>query len=436
MSTPKILIVGTVPYNKRSTSRAFESYFHGYEKSCLAQIFSNTKKPARGHCHTLFQITDQRMVLRRIKRKLDTGVVYQDEELEPEWEDNSLEVGSVAFEKIYRVGSKKSPLIYLLRGLVWKKKYWCTEKLNQWMDEFQPDCVFLAFSADFFIPQIALYAAQRYNIPIVSCIGDDYYFNDQVSLSPLYHLYRKLYKKLVDRIFAHGGSAIYISDKIRDKYNGHFGLKGQTVYLTSDLQRRAFTPMPELPTFAYFGNIGLGRYRSLYEIGMALGEICPGCCLDIFSNQAEKEAMKLFDACANIRFRGSISYQQVKQEIGTRDVFIIVEGFREEDINATRYSLSTKAADGLASGAHILVYGPKEAGVVSYMEGTDSAVVCTEREDLAESIRCLLTDPQAQEQRHGNAIRMTAQNHTLESSTAIFRSVVAEAVEYHGRERL
>jgi hypothetical protein len=304
------------------------------------------------------------------------------------------------------------------------------------MDEFRPDCVFLAFSDDFFIPQIALYAARRYNIPIVSCIGDDYYFNDRFSLSPLYHLYRRRYKKLVDRVFAHGGSAIYISDKIRDQYNSYFGLKGQTVYLTSDLQRREFAPLPATPTVAYFGNIGLGRYRSLYEIGVALGEICPGCCLDIFSNQAEEEAMRLFDACPNIRFRGSISYKEVQEQIAERDVFIIVEGFRQEDINATRYSLSTKAADGLASGAHILVYGPEEAGVVSYMAGTDSAVVCTARENLADSIRRLLADPGAQKQRYDHAVRVSAQNHTLESSTAIFRGVVADVVKNHGKERL
>ena len=29
---PRVLIVGTVPYNKKSTSRAFEAYFHNWEK--------------------------------------------------------------------------------------------------------------------------------------------------------------------------------------------------------------------------------------------------------------------------------------------------------------------------------------------------------------------------------------------------------------------
>ena len=426
---PKILIVGTVPYNKRSTSRAFESYFHGYDKACLAQIFSNTKKPAKGHCETFYQITDQRMVMRRLKTKLDTGIIFTDADLEDEWKDNSLEVNSAAFEKMYHIGTKKSPLIYLLRGLVWNKRYWCTEKLNRWLDEFQPDCVFLAFSDDFFIPQIALYAARRFRIPIVSCIGDDYYFNDRRTASPLYHLYRGLYKKLIRRVFAHGGSAIYISDKIRDKYNGEFGLDGETVYLTSELKRREFAPVPDNRRFAYFGNIGLGRYRSLYEIGEALRKVSADYRLDIYSNQVEQEAKKLFAACPAIRFHGSIPYAEVQKQIGENDVFIIVEGFGESDINAVRYSLSTKAADALASGANILVYGSAEAGVVSYMASTGAAVMCTDKEELENCIRQLLQNPAQQKLRYDNAVLATDKNHNLVSSTEIFWTVVSEAIK-------
>ena len=38
---PRVLIVGTVPYNTKSTSRAFDAYFHYWEKENIAQIFSN-----------------------------------------------------------------------------------------------------------------------------------------------------------------------------------------------------------------------------------------------------------------------------------------------------------------------------------------------------------------------------------------------------------
>ena len=71
----KILIVGTVPYNRQMSSRAFESYFSNWEKENLAQIFSNPNDPVQGHCGTFFQITDKRMLIRRLK-KMDTGVIY------------------------------------------------------------------------------------------------------------------------------------------------------------------------------------------------------------------------------------------------------------------------------------------------------------------------------------------------------------------------
>ena len=270
-----------------------------------------------------------------------------------------------------------------------------------------------AFTDDFFIPQIALYVARKFRIPIVSCIGDDYYFNDRFSLSPLYHLYRSRYKALIRRVFAHGGSAIYISDKIRDKYNGEFSLEGRTVYLTSELRRREFRQPGQPPRFAYFGNIGLGRYRSLYDIGRALEQISPHCYLDIYSNQQDPEAKKLFASCPAIRFRGSVSYAEVQKQIGENDVFIIVEGFED-----------------------ILVYGSAEAGVVSYMESTGAAVVCTRRDRLTDAIRQLLTDREGRKQRYDNARAATEKNHNLNSSTGIFRDVVSEAIKNYDQSEL
>ena len=161
----RVLIVGTVPYNEMSTSRAFNSYFRFWEKENLAQIFSNAKAPVKGHCGTLFQITDERMLKRRFNRKTETGVVFNYGDLADKWDDSSLEVSN-GVAKMYRFGSRKNSFVYLLRKFIWKRKYWRSEKLLSWLDEFSPECVFLSFSDDFFIPQIALFVAERYNIPI------------------------------------------------------------------------------------------------------------------------------------------------------------------------------------------------------------------------------------------------------------------------------
>lgn len=95
---PRVLIVGTVPYNTKSTSRAFDAYFHYWEKENIAQIFSNTKKPCKGHCETLFQITDHRVLQRWMGKKVDTGVIYHYDELDTEWKDNDLELGNAKAE--------------------------------------------------------------------------------------------------------------------------------------------------------------------------------------------------------------------------------------------------------------------------------------------------------------------------------------------------
>ena len=289
--------------------------------------------------------------------------------------------------------------------------------------------MFLAFSDDYFIPQIALYVAQRYHVPIISCIGDDYYFNLNKTLNPLYHLYKSTYKKLIDKVLAWPGSAIYISDKIRDKYNSEFGLAGETVYLTSTIQRKPFKAInKECPIITYFGNIGMGRNNSLNDIGNALGKINVHYMLEVYSNEKDEQVYSAFTKNPNVKYMGSVPYTQVQKRMAESDITVIVEGFEEKDINLSRYSLSTKAADALASGASILTYGSLESGIVEYMQSTNAAMVCTQKEKLVDSIERLLSDPKLQRRYYDQAIVMTRKHHNLQSSCKISESVIEKAI--------
>ena len=115
-----------------------------------------------------------------------------------------------------------------------------------------------------------------------------------------------------------------------------------------------------------------------------------------------------------------------------RKKFVIAEGFREEDINFTRYSLSTKASDSLASGTAILTYGPEDAGVVSYMKETKGAMVCTDKQNLREDLIKLINDEILQKSLYDNAILAFNKNHSVESSTKIFESILAEVIQKQG----
>ena len=190
-----------------------------------------------------------------------------------------------------------------------------------------------------------------------------------------------VYRRLVEKVLAWPGSTIYISDKIRDKYNAEFGLDGETVYLTSTIQRKPFNPINKvMPVITYFGNIRMGRNKSLNEIGYALGEMNPKYKLEVYSNETDGKYSGVFDRNPNVQFMGSVPYAYVQKRMSESDITVIVEGFDENDINLSRYSLSTKAADALASGVSILTYGSLECGIVEYMQSTMASMVCTSKD--------------------------------------------------------
>lgn len=428
---PRVLIVGTIPYNKNTSSRAFDAYFHNWEKENMRQIFSNTKTPVKGHCGSLYQITDKRLLKRFLHLENEVGVIFEDADLPADWENTDLEVGKGVFNFLYRVGSKESVFKHLMRKFLWKRRFWNTEKLRAWLDDFQPECVFLAFSDDFFIPEIALFVAERYNVPIMSCIGDDYYFNDKKRLSPFYKWYRRSYKKLIRRVFAHGGSAIYIGDKIRDKYNSEFGLNGETVYLTSEIGRKPFAPInTEAPVVSYCGNIRLGRNTSLVEIAQALQRIDPSYMLDVYSAEKNEEFIEPLRRSPGIRFHGAVPYTRVMEVMRESDIVVIVEGFEPEQIDTVRYSLSTKAADALATGCQILVYGDMECGVIEYMASVNCAAVCTDKSELVACITDLMGDTERQQANYKQAEIVAVEHHdkerNLKLSEQLFETMIDE----------
>lgn len=427
MEHPRVIVVMTTPYSTNNSSRSLDSYFHYWEKARCRQIFSRNWKPQKGHCEELFQIKDSDLLKKWLHRPVDIGTIYKYDELLEPGINQEIEESDLTSQG-YKLGRSHTPMIEILRGILWRKKYWCSNKLIQWLDDYQPELVFYNFTNNLFLQKIVLFIADRYDIPIVTAIGDDYYFNDKRSFSPAYHIFRRQYKILTEKVFSHKGSAVYACDKIRDKYNERFGLDGETVYFNTDVKRKPFTPIDLInPKIVYFGNIRLGRNHALLKIADALGRINPSYKLEVYSNEQDESVFGVLKVHPCVVWAGAIPYSSVMEITSACDIYVVAEGFREDDINFTRYSLSTKAADGLASGAAVLAYGPRESGLIDYLLKTNAATVCTEEDEIEQTIRELLSDPAKQLEKYKKAIIVTKQNHTLEGSTSTFEDVIDRA---------
>lgn len=424
----RIMIVGTVPYNPNSQSRLYEAFFTGFDKSKLAQVFSNTKTPVKGHCERLYQITDQRMVKRRFNKNVQTGRRFYYEDLPDKWKDNKAEISGKGFNILYKLSGIKGPFTHLLRKFVWKKKYWCTPDFNSWLEEFNPECVFLSFSDDFFIGEIALYIADKFNIPIVAFSGDDYYFNAHFSLSPLYLIYKSMHRRHVRKIFSVCKYASLSSDYIKDKYADYFGITTMATYLSSSVKRREFRAINrEDPLITYCGNIRIGRNLSLIDIAEELKKVNRNYKLHVYSNEDGEKYYKPFSKADNIVFHGAVPYSEVQKVIGDTDIFVVVEGFRKGDIEMARYSLSTKISDALASGDAIFTYGSGECTAVKYMAASGASVTVTEKSRIAEKISDLINDTDLQKEMYNSAIKLFDENHNTERNVERFRDFVNRA---------
>lgn len=433
---PRLLIVGTVPYNRQSTSRAFDAYFHNWPHDRIAQVFSNAASPLKGHCGTLFQITDKMMLNRWINKDASVGKAYDRKNLSEEGDTSASSNPEQAGKSsaLYRFGAKHSPLTHLLRKILWRKKYWNTPEFNRWLENFNPQCVFLSFSNDFFILEIALYIAEKFGIPICSSTGDDYYFDGKLSFNPLYYIYHEWYKSLNRKVFRHKGSAIYIGDKIRDKYNSAFGLDGETVYLVSDIKRRAFRPIePDNISVRYFGNLRMGRNHSICRIADAMSKISPSTIIEVYSSEKSDKIIGVFKNYANIRFCGSIPYAEVMKKTLDSDILLIVEGTTKHDINLSRYALSTKVADALASGCNIVAYGSTECGAIDYLERSKCTTVGHTVGEMTDKLSRLINDIDLQKANYHVAEELFIRNHTRANSNARVERIVRRLVNEYSK---
>ena len=133
-------------------------------------------------------------------------------------------------------------------------------------------------------------------------------------------------------------------------------------------------------------------------------------------------------------YGGTIPYQLVQEKMAKSDITVIVEGFKDEDIDCSRYSLSTKAADALASGATILTYGSPECGIIEYMQSTGASFVCTEKALLVDTIIQMFERTDLQREYYDQQIVMTREHHNIEASCATVERIIKKTI-VHGKKQ-
>lgn len=420
-----LLISHNVLCQTSNMGKTLSSYFYNWEANDIAQLYIHSEVPTSDICHNYYRITDKEMIKSVFVRK--SGTILNEKNIRRELVDSRIDTGSTA--KLYQKARKRTPLIYFIRNLWWKLGKWKTKKLLNWVDDFNPDIVFLASGDYYFIYDIALELAKYKNIPLVISCMDDYYLYNKNEKKIGGKKVHKTFMKHVRKAMEYASCIYPICEKMGKDYYKLFNKPYHTLFTPSSFDK----PLEHKKTnsISYVGNLGYKRYEQIIKLGKVLKSIKidgkPEC-IDVYSAENRPEILAHLTEENGINFHGKIGSEEVKKVLGESLATIHTESFDEVTRKSVAYSVSTKIADSLASGTPILAYGPKEIASIEHLLENGSAYCITDDENLENKLIEFITDEKIRQRIVENAIKLANKDHNKSKNCKMIIETMEEIV--------
>lgn len=423
----RVLVVSHNVFCKTSSmGKTLMSYFKGWNAEDIAQLYIHSEIPTEDMCVNYFRITDQDMIKSIFTRS--SGTIFGRGDINHQAIHSRTDAGTVA--ALYQKGKRRTPFVYFARNLWWALGSWNTKKLRAWLDDFNPDILFLASGDYKFIYKLGLKIAQYKRIPLViSCMDDYYFFNKNSEKFGGKLIHRSLMKQ-VKRTMQYASCIYPICEKMGKDY-GAFFKKPYYTLCTPSMIAEPLT-YEKTNAISYIGNFGYKRNEQLIKLGRALMRINNAgkpSHIDVYSAESRTEILKDMTEQNGIQFHGSISSEEVLEVMGRSMAVIHTESFDEGIRKSVAYSVSTKIADSLASGTCILAFGPPEIASIAYLKENQAAFCITEESNLEASLSAFCGNSELREQIAQNAIYLAKKNHDSHKNCQMLRDTMQEVID-------
>jgi hypothetical protein len=148
--------------------------------------------------------------------------------------------------------------------------------------------------------------------------------------------------------------------------------------------------------------------------------------LSISSIDINPTFQKIIKEFKGVSFYPTVEFNNIPDLISQYDIFLICEDFDENAQKYLRFSISTRASEGMISGVPILIYAPEESALCRYFLRTDSGCIVGMRnlEKLEIAILKLWHDLDYRQRITENAIRTA----TSDSDSVVVREGFRKAL--------
>lgn len=383
----KVLIISHCQLSvEYSIGKTLASLFSAFNKNELCQLYVHTGLPDIDICKSYYRLTDKDV----LKGLLTCGAKGK----EVSATDVLLKDECNKSEKPHSVGKFKE----LLRDVLWKISKWFGRDLKKWLIKEKPTCIFVAVGSGKFLYDIALKISKIYNIPIITYVCDDFYFNN-TDKSLIGKLWSRELRKKSDKLFTSSKVLVSICREMSELYEKTFNIPAYTVMTGANIStKKEFDEKAQIKNIRYFGKLSLNRYKSILDIGKALDELNlfygGEFSLDVFCGNITEEQRKAFCGIKSVKFHNFVRGEDFNREFFSSDALLNVEAFDYITKARVKYSVSTKIADYIASGIPIFAYGPDGIASIEHLKRNDCAIIATQSKDLTSKLKELFFEKQ------------------------------------------
>lgn len=391
---PKILIVSrTVWDDTLGTSSTLSNFFSDYNPNKIAHIFIESKKPKTELCKSFYQISEFSLLLKLFNPKLKTGTRLT---TESDVNNSSLFIEKNENKIFAFVRKHRSVIFSFLRELLWLLNNWKTDDLKKYIDEFNPDFIWIDGSPLICMNRLSKFIIRHSAKPYSIFIMDDIvtYKNDR-------NFFEKIYKFLLRKytidLIKKSNIPFVASPMMQVEFDKLLNINSTFITKGFDFSQKNYINKISKPLkLVYLGQVIYGRVYSLIEIVENLKVINKEetlISLDIYTMNYIDEKLRQKLEIENIStIKKPVSYNEVQGIIEDSDVLLMVESFKNKYKNIARLSYSTKISDYLYSGKCIFVYGPKDIAPIDFFIKNNAGIVASDSNELKMKLNDLLNE--------------------------------------------
>ncbi|MBQ5885225.1 MAG: hypothetical protein IIW79_02325 [Clostridia bacterium] len=430
MKLPKVLVIGINSWRDNTGINTLINFFKDWDKGNLAHLYTKSNLPKTEICDTFFRISENSVIKSVLKRNIKTGSIVHNETIISDEDIKSTEEEN----KRYAKKGKSSLILSICRELVWKFGKWKTKELDEFIENYDADVLFLPVYPTIYMCRIQKYIMKKTGKPAVTYLADDNYTYKSVSKNPLSLMHRFFLRRYVKYIVRESKQLMVIAPKQKEEYDKTFGKDSVVLTKGIDFTNLEFKPkqVSDPIKMVYTGKLIIGRDRSLSLIADALGEINKNGVkaeLDIYTTDVLTKKQQSALNRNGCSVKGALALDEVQAVQKAADILVFVEGLENKYKNIARLSFSTKITDYLKSGKCIFAIGDKEIAPIDYFNRYDSAITASSYDEVCKKLTEIIDNPEIINSYGEKAFNCGKENHDISETDKLLKSTIISVCE-------